>query len=213
MIGAIAGALQGVTGLASGLMGGGKRRKEMKAAQAEHASQMDAFRNLDTSNLYEDMENTFEDATINTQSAEFVAQQQNQGMANTMIGLQGAAGGSGIASLAQAISGQQNQAAVATGADIASQEVSIQNATLASANKIQDQQIAGEEVSRGLKKDQTETLLGMSQQRVGAAKAAKRASTGAIVGGVGNLAGAIVPNLPSIAGGEGNLLQNIAGGQ
>ena len=198
MIGQIMGAVQGVAGIASGIIGSGKRKREMKDAQAGYDRQMDDFRNLDTSNLYEDMENTYEDATVNTQTAEFVSQKQNQGMANTMAGLQGAAGGSGIASLAQAMSGQQNQAAMTAGADMAGQESAIQNATLQNANAIQSQQLAGAEQSRAAQKDKTETLLGMSQQRLGAAKAAKKAATDAIVGGVGKIAGSVIPNIPGM---------------
>ena len=41
-----------------------------------------------------------------------------------------------------------------------------------------------------LKEKKTETLLGMSQQRLGAANAARAAATKSIVGGVGNLVGA-----------------------
>ena len=198
MIGQIMGAVQGVAGIASGIIGSGKRKRELKDAQAGFDRQMDDFRNLDTSNLYEDTENVYEDATINTQAAEFAAQQQNQGMANTMSGLQGAAGGSGIASLAQAMSGQQNQAARVASNDIATQESAIQNATLQNANALQSAELSGAEQSRSAQKDKTETLLGMSQQRLGSAKAAKKAATNAIVGGVGKLAGSIIPNIPGM---------------
>jgi len=51
-------------------------------------------------------------------------------------------------------------------------------------------EIRGEEHSRNLKRQQTETLLGMSQQRLGAANAARQQATQSILGGVGSLAGA-----------------------
>ena len=51
--------------------------------------------------LQTSFENPYEDLTVNTQEADMLAQQQQQSLANTMSNLQGAAGGSGIAALAQ----------------------------------------------------------------------------------------------------------------
>ena len=57
-------------------------------------------------NVYENMENVYEDLTINQQQAEFQAQQGAQQRANIMQNLRGAAGGSGIAGLAQMLANQ-----------------------------------------------------------------------------------------------------------
>ena len=70
---------------------------------------------MDISNVYADAtnafsENVYEDITVNTQQADFMAEQQAQNQANIMQGLQGAAGGSGIAGLAQALANQSTQA-------------------------------------------------------------------------------------------------------
>ena len=51
-------------------------------------------------------------------------------------------------------------------------------------------EIRGEETARGLKREQTETLLGMSQQRLGAANEARKQATESILGGVGSVVGA-----------------------
>jgi hypothetical protein len=107
MIGAVTQGLQGLTGIASGIIGGGKRRAEQRAAEKELAINKARYENLDTSNLAANMENTFEDLTVNTQAADMAMQQQNQALANTMGGMNAAAGGSGIAALAQ-IQGAQN---------------------------------------------------------------------------------------------------------
>ena len=82
------GAVQGLAGIAGGIIGSGARKREQKAAQSEFDRNKQRMENADTSNPYENMENTMEDLTVNTQQADFVAQQQQQGMANTMDSLQ-----------------------------------------------------------------------------------------------------------------------------
>lgn len=93
MIGQVVG---GLTGIASGIIGSGKRKREQAAAQKEYDQTKSAFENLDTSNVYKDMENTMEDLTVNQEAAQFAAQQNQQSQANIMNTMSGAAGGSGI---------------------------------------------------------------------------------------------------------------------
>ena len=57
-------------------------------------------------NLYEGMENPYEDLTVNMRAAEFQAEQGAQQRANILSALRGAAGGSGIAGLAQSLANQ-----------------------------------------------------------------------------------------------------------
>ena len=187
---AVLGAVKGLTGIASGIIGGGKRRREQREAQAEFNRRMANYENLDTSNLYSNLENTYEDLTVNQQQADYTRRQQERGFASTMQGLQGAAGGSGIAALAQSLAGQQAEAAERAAVSIGRQESQNQMLSAGQAARNQMAEIAGEEKSRALKKEQAETLLGMSQQRLGAANAARQQATQSILGGVGNLAGA-----------------------
>ena len=65
-----------------------KRRaqREEAAARAEMAKQKEAFANVDTSNPFLGMENTFEDLTVNQQEAEFVKQQQEQQQPGPLCG-------------------------------------------------------------------------------------------------------------------------------
>ena len=73
-------------------------------------------------NQMEGMENAFEDLTVNTQQAEFEAQQNAQNQANIMSSMAGAAGGSGIAALAQSMANQGAQQAAKASASIGAQE-------------------------------------------------------------------------------------------
>ena len=83
-----------------------ERKKEQERANAEMAAQKAALQGLDMSNPYADMENTYEDLTINQQQVDYQTQQSQINQANTMQALQGAAGGSGIGSLAQSLYNQ-----------------------------------------------------------------------------------------------------------
>jgi hypothetical protein len=94
-------------------------------------------------NFASQMENTAEDLTVNTQQAEFQAQQQQQGLANTLGSMRGAAGSSGIAALAQSLAGQQSQNLQAASASIGQQEASNRQLAAQQGANIQ-QAIAGE---------------------------------------------------------------------
>lgn len=184
------GAVQGLAGIAGGIIGSGKRKREQAAAQAEYDRNKTRMEGADTSNLYKNQENVYEDLTVNTQEANFIAQQQNQGMANTMDALQGAAGGSGIAALAQSLANQQSQNAQTAAVSIGSQEAGNQMAERQMASQLQENEIQGDYQSRAAEKDKVDTMLGMSQQRLGAANDARAAATKSIIGGVSGLAGA-----------------------
>ena len=184
------GAVSGLAGIAGGIIGSGARKREQKAAQAEFNRNKARMEGADTSNLALNQENTMEDLTVNTQQADFIAQQQQQGMSNTMDSLQGAAGGSGIAALAQSLSNQQTANAQAASASIGQQEASNQMAERRMAGQLQNQELQGAYNSRAAEKDKTDTMLGMSQQRLGNANEARNAATSSIIGGVTGMLGA-----------------------
>lgn len=184
------GAVQGLAGIASGIIGSGARKREQAEAKAEYGRNKARMENADTSNLYKNVQNVYEDLTVNQKEANFVAQQQNQGMANTMGAMQGAAGGSGIAALAQSLSNQQSTNAQQAAVSIGTQEAGNQLAERGMASTIQNQKIQGEYQSRSDEKDKVDTMLGMSQQRLASANAARAAATKSIIGGVGSVIGA-----------------------
>ena len=185
MIGQVVG---GLTGIASGIIGSGKRKREQAAAQKEYDQTKSAFENLDTSNVYKDMENTMEDLTVNQEAAQFAAQQNQQSQANIMNTMSGAAGGSGIAAMTQALMGQAQAGNRQASIDIGKQEQANQAAERKQAGNLQLYERKGELISRDAENEKTSTLLGMSQQRLGAANQARQDATNAIVGGVGSLA-------------------------
>jgi len=191
--------IQGGVGIASGIIGHKRRKQEQKDAQAQFDQNMTRYQSQDLSNPYANMENVYEDLTVNTQAADFAAQQQAQGMANTMQSMKGAAGGSGIAALAQAMAGQQSQNAQSASADIARQEAGNQKAQAQMAGQLQSMEREGDMISRSLEREQSETELGMSQQRLSAANIARQEATQALVGGIGQVAGGVMKANPAAA--------------
>ena len=207
-VSAAMGAIKGLTGIAGGIIGSGKRKREEAAAQEEYDMFKNQYAELDTSNLYANLENTMEDLTVDQRAAEFQLQAQQQGQANIMDQMSGAAGGSGIAALAQAMANQQTQGAAQAAASIGQQERSNQMAKAQMAGSLQSQEAQGAEQARSLEYSKTSTQLGMAQQRLGAAKQARAAATQSIMGGVGGLLGAGV----EAGAAEGGFLEGIVGG-
>lgn len=196
----------GLTSIASGIIGSGKRKREARAAAADLAKRKSQYEMLDTSNVYQNMENTMEDLTVNQQAAQFQAEQEQQGLSNIMGQMQGAAGGSGIAALAQSLAGQQSQNLRRASADIGRQEQANQMAERQQAGNIQLYERKGELISRDAEKDKVSTLMGMAQQRSAAANQAKQAATDAIVGGIGSTVGGVasaMSGMPSMGGSPG----------
>ena len=185
------GIVSGLTGIAGGIIGGKKRRAEQKTAQGLYDSDMAGYRNLDTSNPYANMENTMEDLTVNTQQADFAAQQQNQGLGNIMGSMNQAAGGSGIAALAQSLANQQSQNLQTASVSIGRQEQANQTLAATQAGKIQMAERDGDVLSREMQREQSETELGMSQVRLGAANQARTDATQALVQGIGQVGGGV----------------------
>lgn len=199
----------GLTSVASGIIGSGKRKREARAAAADLAKRKSQYEMLDTSNVYQNMENTMEDLTVNQQAAQFQAEQEQQGLSNIMGSMQGAAGGSGIAALAQSLAGQQSQNLRRASADIGRQEQANQMAERQQAGNLQLYERKGELISRDAEKDKVSTLMGMAQQRSAAANQARQDATNAIVGGIGSTVGGVasaMSGMPSMQGTPGGAL-------
>lgn len=204
------GAALGVVGGVMSMLGGdGGAAAAQKKAKAEMDAQKKAYGAMDTSNLYAGvknqyagMENTMEDLTVNKQQAQFEAEQGAQNRANIMQNMQGAAGGSGIASLAQAMANQGQNAARQASASIGQQESQNQMLSAQAAGQIQTQERAGEATAeglrlggavdaRGLEYQKQEGLMGMAagelssaNEAVAAAEAKKAEGMSQIMGGV-----------------------------
>ncbi len=204
--------LSGAVNFGTSYIGGEKRLARRDEAQVGYDESMANYFAQDTSNLYSNLENTMEDLTVNTQAADFAAAQQAQGLSNIMGSMSQAAGGSGIAALAQSLANQQSQNALQASASIGQQESMNQRLAAQQAGRLQSMERMGAEQSRALKAQ----LLGQefqidanelaaSEEAIQAARAARTEGLGQFAGGVGNLAGAAMGLPTEQLGKLGNL--------
>lgn len=199
-------------------------RKEREARRRMEA-QKEIYANLDTSNPFAniqnqfvDMENTMEDLTVNQQQAQFERDMFQQSQANILGNLREAAGGSGIAALAQTLAQQGQIASQKSSASIGAQEAQNQKMERQEASRLQtlekqgqaniDQLVAqGDRESQQMNMQKQATLLGMDQQETAAymqqAQAAEQAKWGAISGGVSNLMNIGISQLGGTTAGGG----------
>ena len=181
--------VQGLGQLGLGAYNTWQQGQRAKEAKADYEGRLADWRAQDTSNLYANMQNPYEDATVNLQAANFTAQQTQQGLANTMSGLRGAAGSSGIAALAQSIAGQQAQAAQQASVSIGTQEQRNQAAAMGMESRLQTMERQGEGQSRALRAGMLQTELGMSMNELTAANQARQKAMSSAVQGLGMVAG------------------------
>ncbi len=183
---------EGAVRFGASYAGGKKRLARREEAQAGYDQSMANYFAQDTSNLYSNLENTMEDLTVNTQAADFAAQQQAQGLSNILGQTRQAAGGSGIAALAQSLANQQAQSAQQALVSIGQQESMNQRLAAQQASRLQGMERRGAEQSRALEAQllgeefQIDAYeLSASEEAIQAARAARAEGLGQLAGGVG----------------------------
>ena len=181
----------GAAKLISAAQGRKARKEEQQRANAELAKRTAAFENLEVTNPYENLENQYEDLTINQQQAEFVAQQNAQNQSNTMEGMRQSAGGSGVAGLAQAMANQGQIAAQKASTSIGQQEQANQMASAKGESARQSAVASGEVGRQGRQKSMTGDLLEMSMGRKKAADDARSAAATQAMSGISDIAGGV----------------------
>ena len=236
--GLVVGIIGGVTALGGTIMSGISNQKAMDAAaqnqkmvsqQAQQAlafqveqqkkldAQKDIYRAMEFKNPYTNMENAYEDLTVNQQQARFQAEQGQQQRANIMQRLKGVAGGSGIAGLAQAMASQGQLATQQASASIGMQEQRNQMLRAQGAQAIDLQERGGEAMVQTMEMDRQATLLGVSMAgSAGANAAAMQAQQNQIAAGAAeaNLYGQQAANFAGLATtGLGMVASGISAGQ
>ena len=145
---------------------------------------------MEIKNPYENLENTFEDLTVNTQQAEFEARQSQQAQADILGGLKGAAGSSGIAGLAQAMANKATQDAARSSASIGAQEAANQRAAAQGTASVQSQRAAGEAQRQAAELQRKQDILGVRLGQTAARQEQMGQANEMIMGGIGTVAGA-----------------------
>jgi len=159
-----------------------------KEQQAKLDKQKELYKKFEFKNPYADMqnqyaENVYEDLTINQQQAQFQAQQGAQQRANIMQSLRGAAGGSGVAGLAQALANQGQLQAQGISASIGQQESINQRLRAQGAQQVQAGAAAvdlsrrgGEATMQEAEMSRQSTLLGVAYGGLSGANAGVQAA-------------------------------------
>ena len=202
-IGAIIG---GATQIAGSLIGGGRRRREARAAAREFEEQKSAFQDYTFENKFSGLENVYEDLTVNQQAAQFQAQQTDQALAQSLQTAAMTGGGSGGA---QAIAQAALQSKQGISQTIAQQEQQNQALRAREAAQLQFRSATAADDMQLRRYDQTQQLLNMASGRKNMADAARRQATQALVGGIGSIAGGVATAGLSDGGFMGNLTKNI----
>lgn len=181
-------AIQGLAQLGLGAANLYQANQMRKQAQPEFDQSMNEFKNQDFSNVYANMENPFEDLTVNTRQFQLQSDVLAQGLADTMAGLRRSAGGSGAAAFAQSLANQQARNFAALGAQVGQQEA--RNQGLIAQGRMTQQRLeaTGEAQARALRNQNISTRLGMSMNMLAGANRARQQAFGQIAGGVGNIA-------------------------
>ena len=200
---AIAVAAPGIISAIGSIFGRKKRRREQAAARKELEAAKKAFEDIEfvnpyagLTNPYIGMENVYEDATVDTQAADYLREQQQQSQANVMANLKGVAGGAGVAGLAQQMANISTGQARQASAQIAQQERANQQRAMAESSRIDQLQRTGQsqvdiakaqgEAMKKAKEDKrTEMLYGLSIDRMNAADAARRQARAQLTAGMG----------------------------
>ena len=235
-LGAAIGVVGGVANIIGGNQAGKAARRQQRIAQAELNKQRKAFEGLDTSNLMADVtnpyaniqtnyENVYEDLTVNQQQAQFQAQQGAQQRSDILETMRGAAGGSGIAALAQSMANQgqlaaqqqsasigqqeaRNQALMAQGAGAEQMaEAKAQQTIAMGEQQAEAARLQGATAARGLEYQKTQGLMGLASGQLQAANAAKAAADAQRSAGISGIVGGVASGLAGgFLGGIGDKL-------
>ena len=189
------GIAQAGVSILGGLIGGGARRREQRQARTAMETSRKRYMQQEYTNPYANMENPYEDLTVNQQQAQFQAQQGAQSRADILEGLRGTAGGAGVAGLAQAMARQSALSTQEISASIGKQEAMNQRLRAQGAMQTQQLERHGESIRQGKEEERIETLYGMDMGRLTAANQARQQARSQAIAGVGAGLGTIAQGI------------------
>tara|TARA_R100000544_G_scaffold37092_1_gene27096 strand:+ start:2278 stop:2949 length:672 start_codon:yes stop_codon:yes gene_type:complete len=198
------GLIAGVGGAIFGKGNKGDKRK-LSDAEARFDKRLSDYENLNFQPIDPniiDQENIFEDMEVDTTAFEMQRKAFAQQQANILQGLKGVAGGSGAASLAQALSTQAEMATQQMGTTVGQMMARNRELRLQEESRINQAmtqvELANAEGARQFELDQLTTLLGVEGQRVAGARAniaGRRQMFGQLAAGLGSMAGGYLSGL------------------
>jgi len=164
-------------------------QKEQKIQRKLLAEQKQEYRSFEFKNPYENLDNYYEDLKVNTKAADFQRDMSNQQQSNIMQSLKGAAGGSGIAGLAQAMANQGQMQASQISIGIGQQEQQNQMMSLKGASAADMAERGGEAMVQSAEMSRQSTMLGIEYGGMAGANAGVQGAYGNQMAGFGMQAG------------------------
>ena len=195
----------GAAQVAGSLIGGRKRRAEQKQAQGAYDQADSNLANFQFQNYNKDLENVYEDQTINQQATNVQSQQTDAGLAQGLDAIVAGGGGGGSA---QAIANAALQSKQGISADIAGQEQQNQASRLDAQSSIDQAVVDKEDENQARRFGQQQQQFGLKTQKLNQANAARQQATDQLVGGIGSIAGGVAS---AATGGTSGLLSNLLG--
>ena len=147
-------------------------KDEAARQEAKLDKQKAENRRMTFKNPFQDMENVYEDLTVDQRAAEFQMERGDQQRADIMQSLRGAAGTSGIAGLAQSLANQGQLQARQVSADIGRQEQQNRMMMAQDARATEMAERGGEAVLQEAEMSRQATLLGVAYGGMAGANAA-----------------------------------------
>ena len=180
------GAAPGLIKAGASLFGAGKRKRAEQNAKEKATQAEEQLKNFQFKNPYKNQENVFEDATVNTQAADFQAQQTDKNLAQGLDAFTQSGGGGGGA---QSFASAALQASQGASADISGQEQRNQSASLQNQASLNSQEAQGEATLQEQQFGQTQQGFNIANTQLGAATAARDKAKADLVGGLSSAVG------------------------
>ena len=195
----------GAAQIAGSLIGGRQRRRDEKDARQAFEQSDSDLANFNFQNYNKDLENVYEDQTINQQATNVQSQQTDAGLAQGLDAIVAGGGGGGSA---QAIANAALQSKQGISSDIAVQEQQNQSKRLDAQSTLDQAVVDKEDENQVRRFGQTQQQFGLNKSKFETAAAARQQATNQLVGGIGSVAGGVAS---AATGGTSGFLGKLLG--
>ena len=195
----------GAAQIAGSLIGGRQRRADQKQAQGAYDQADSNLANFQFQNYNKDLENVYEDQTVNQQQFNAESQQTDAGLAQGLDAIVAGGGGGGSA---QAIANAALQSKQNISNSIGTQERENQAKRLDAQSSIDQAVVDKEDENQARRFGQQQQQFGLKTQRLDQANAARQQATDQLVGGIGSVAGGVAS---AATGGTSGFLGKLLG--
>jgi len=187
-VSAVEGAASGIGGIAQYIAGKRKAKRNTQRTERAFRAEVQNLRNVDVSNPFATISNPYANLTVNQQQARFQAEQGQQALTDILAQQSAAAGGSGIAALAQAMANQRTGQIQQASASIGQQESA--NAQLRAQGEMQRQMAIarGEQVAQDQRATKASVLTDLAAKEFQTAQQYEQQLDKALGQGISGLA-------------------------